>query len=101
LRRGMVDIQTAWPQLLPNIPCPIQYSPEERSTIISEALAWQKREDIITELENFFHTSRKGLVFTHNYETCKDLVSFVWQKVATDDDSEAQLLREIWPWERS
>ncbi|KAG9094279.1 hypothetical protein FRC06_010982, partial [Ceratobasidium sp. 370] len=101
MRRGMVDIQAMWPSQLPNTPCPIQYSQEEQATIISDALAWQEREDIITELENCFHTTREGNVFTHKYEACKELISLAWEKLASDDDPEAQPLREIWPWERS
>ncbi|KAG8738390.1 Phosphotransferase enzyme [Ceratobasidium sp. 414] len=101
MRRSMVDIQAIWPKLLPDTPCPIQYSPEERAMIISEALAWQERQDLIAELEILFHATREGLVFTHNYEACKELVSLTWEKMATDDDPGAQSLREIWPWERS
>jgi hypothetical protein len=97
----MGDVQSVWPDLVHDTPCPIRYTEEEKATIISEAVAWQEREDVITELEGFMHVSREGSVFPEKYEPCKELVALAWEKLLTDENPEVQAIREIWPWERS
>ncbi|KAG8759213.1 Phosphotransferase enzyme [Ceratobasidium sp. 428] len=101
LRRGMVDIQRIWPKVLPDIPCPILYTPEEQAAFISAAMIHQEHEDSITHLEGFFHASREGSVFTENYEASKEFASLTWKEIAADNNPDFDTLREIWPWARS
>ncbi|KAG8705878.1 Phosphotransferase enzyme [Ceratobasidium sp. 395] len=101
LRRGMVDIQSVWAKILPNIPCPILYTPEEQAAFISAAMIHQEHEDSITHLEGVFHASREGSVFTENYEASKEFASLTWREIAADNNPDFDTLKEIWPWARS